>query len=104
MEITKQSVGQKVYFIDKRIGNNIFIIEYGEITGVVPKYNFHDKFLHSYNREENILIKVKDKNGEFQSKVLNNHDLAFTNIEDVLKYCEQTEVFFGLSVVQRGIK
>ena len=59
MEITKNDIGKKVYFVDRHI-EKTFVAEYGEITAVVPKYNFQDRFAQNYSRNENILIKTPE--------------------------------------------
>lgn len=100
MQITKSEVGKNVYFVDRSIGRGVFVIEYGEITGVVPKYNFQDRFAQSYARCVNIMIAVKKTDGSITSKVVNDDALVFEDLKSVLRYCKNAEVVFGYSVLK----
>ena len=104
MKVTIDNVGENVYFIDRNIGENVFVIEYGSLTGVIPKYNFLDKFAQSYSRCANIMILVKNIDGSTTSKVVNDEGLVFAKIQDVLDYCSDTSIVFGYSVLQSAIQ
>lgn len=99
MEITKKDIGKKVYFVDRHI-EKTFVAEYGEITAVVPKYNFQDRFAQNYSRNENILIKTKEKDGNLKSKVVNDNSLIFETVAEILKYCKDADVVFGYSALK----
>ena len=102
MEITKNDIGKKVYFVDRHI-EQTFVAEYGEITAVVPKYNFQDRFAQNYSRNENILIKTKERDGNLKSKVVNDNSLIFETVAEILKYCKDADVVFGYSALKGGL-
>lgn len=96
MEVNKETIGKSVYFIDRHI-QKTFVVEYGKIAAVVPKYCFRDKFSQDYARSENILISTLDKDGTLKSKVVNDASLVFETVQDVLKYCNGADIVFGYS-------
>lgn len=102
MELAKTDIGKRVYFIDRHIGKT-FVVEYGEITAVVPKYNFQDRFAQSYSRNENILIRTREKNGDSKSKVVNDSSLIFETVAEVLRCCNDADVVFGYSALKGDI-
>ena len=99
MDITKQDIGKEFYFVDRCIGGESYVIEYGEITSILPKYNFQDSFGTKFKREENILFKTLLPNGEEKMKSVSNPNLIFETISSAISYCKLENVVFGASVV-----
>ena len=99
MKITKDNVSEKVYFLDRHI-QNTFVVEYGKIISVIPKYNFKDKFSQDYSRSENILIVITNSKGANETKVVNDDSLIFEALQDLIDEYGDTDIVFGYSVLQ----
>ena len=95
MEITKNDIKSQFYFLEVIDGK--YVLQYGELISILPKYMFLDKFSSEYSREQTYLFEVKEMKGSSVKKCVNNKDLIFSNFEDF--YNQMSCSFFGYSIL-----
>lgn len=60
MEITKSDINKYFYFLD--IIDGRYVLQYGKLISILPKYMFLDKFSSKYSREQTYLFEVVEMN------------------------------------------
>lgn len=95
MEITKNDIKSQFYFLEVIDGK--YILQYGELISILPKYMFLDKFSSKYSREQTYLFETREMKGSSIKRCVNNKDLIFSSFEDF--YNQINNAFFGYSVL-----
>ena len=95
MEITKNDIKSQFYFLEVIDGK--YILQYGELISILPKYMFLDKFSSEYSREQTYLFETREMKGLSIKRCVNNKDLIFGSFDDF--YNQINNAFFGYSVL-----
>ena len=102
MEITKNDVNSYFYFLEPI--NGTFVLQYGKLISVLPKYMFLDRFNSEYSREKTYLFEVENMHGVIVNKSMTDSNYIFKTFNDFNNRIN--DAFFGYSVLlkEKGVK
>ena len=99
----------KSYFIITSVGqeNPIFLIEFGQLLNILPKYGNKDSFSDKMtSRENNYIFEIKNYNKNIREDTkkitVNNEKLIFEDLDLAIRYLKSCNlpIAFGYSCVK----
>ena len=107
-ELGKADIGKLFYFLEPvEISGKITpIIYYGELRGIIPKYQFLDGYNSQYKRDQNILFTVKGLSSEILTKSTTTFEVIYNTLQEAVKANTQTPLlhYSVLLKLQEGAK